>query len=109
MADFKVHPLQASVEQGGFSRERGGNLRDHDGCRANPKALAATVHYDGDYGSDQVERRAQREKAQTAREDAALDEFRRSNPPPKSPSRARAAHISHDLSVVSSNLGGRSK
>jgi len=46
-----VHPLNSSTPQGGFSKEKGGNLRDHDGCKANAKAISATVHYDGDYGA----------------------------------------------------------
>lgn len=40
----------AEVSQGGFIPERGGNLRDHDGCRPNKEAIAATEHYDGDFG-----------------------------------------------------------
>lgn len=48
--DFKLHPTQGEVPQIGFSSERGGSLRDHNGCCADPKAIAATEHYDGDYG-----------------------------------------------------------
>lgn len=43
-------PINSAVPQGGFTKERGGNLRDHNGMKANPAAIAATEHYDGDYG-----------------------------------------------------------
>lgn len=43
-------PINSSVSQGGFSAERGGNLRDHNGCKASEAAIKATTHYDGDYG-----------------------------------------------------------
>lgn len=42
-------PINSAVSQGGFTREKGGNLRDHDGCKAGP-GIKATTHYDGDYG-----------------------------------------------------------
>lgn len=48
--DFKFDPLHAAVPQGGFSKEKGGNLRDHNGCVQGP-GTASTTHYDGDYGS----------------------------------------------------------
>lgn len=50
MGPNTVHPLNSSVKQGGFSQEKGGNLRDHDGCKANCAGVMATKHYDGDYG-----------------------------------------------------------
>lgn len=49
---FIIDPIHAAVQQGGFSPEKGGNLRDHDGCYPNEAAIASTTHYDGDYGSD---------------------------------------------------------
>lgn len=66
--DYKGHPLQGEASQGGFTVEKGGNLRDHSGCKADPKAIAATVHYDGDYdagafkGTDTLKLAAQRDK-----------------------------------------------
>ena len=47
--EFVQDPIHAATLQGGFSREKGGNLRDHDGCKAGPGTMS-TTHYDGDYG-----------------------------------------------------------
>lgn len=44
-------PINSAVPQGGFTREKGGNLRDHNGMKANRAAIMATEHYDGDYGT----------------------------------------------------------
>lgn len=53
MADFKTHPLHDSALQRGFSPEKGGNLRDHNGCKAGI-GVVATAHYDGDFGVKDV-------------------------------------------------------
>lgn len=49
MAEFINDPIHGAVSQGGFTREKGGNLRDHDGCKAGA-GFTATEHYDGDFG-----------------------------------------------------------